>query len=231
MGLSFMSRRHGAKQAVRQFVLPDGPINNGIWLAAGKSLCVNHAYQQGLLDTARSVTLVEKDEEVFKNMVASAPPLKSVRCLRTSLEHLRVDDMIDYGFFDFFGGLTEPVSRWMSLQLSPNLGHGATIGITQIVAYRGNKLIPAQEKHLSTSQGTEIRRCYGDKDLRIQCLLLLLHRIFHQWEFCIEEANKPPYYSDDFKIPKYQDKQHFMMVFKLVDFRKPTKKAFRFLPL
>ena len=207
------------KAVMRDFVLPNKPIINGIWLPGSECLCVRKAVDQGLLKKAKSIILVEKNHKDFTEMLKSAPSLLAVKCVYSALENITLDRFIDYAYLDFLGGLSQSVSRWISNVLSPHLVKNAVIAITQIYATRGSKIIPEQDVFLKGPEGREIRFRYGTLDLHTQRLLILLHRIFSLWDFDIETDAVC-------KIPIYRDVQHKMMVFKLVNFREP--KDFRF---
>lgn len=208
---------HKNKDIVRSFVLPNKPIINGIWLPGDGCLCINKAAEKGLLNKSKSLLLVERNGCIFNQMRSNAPKFAAIKCTNAKLEQLRLENKIDYAYFDFLGGITRNIAGWLIKEFSPRITKGATIAITQIYATRGSKILPEQDVFLNTPDGTKIREMYGRDNMHIQRVLLLLHRIFHLWHFDIENN-----LNQDGKIHIYRDRLHKMMVVKLTNFRKPS---------
>ena len=212
---------HKNKAIIREFALPEKPIKNSIWLPAQNWLCVSAALNKGLLNKSQNIIAVEQDKATFAEMQQNAPKHKALRCLHQKLENLIVDCPIDYCYLDFLGGISAPIAKWMEQDLSRHLVPQATVVITQIYAWRGSKIIPQQEGLIFEKDGWEVSRRYesffGEIDRHTKCLLILIHRIFNQWDFNIEV-------DDQNHLPAYRDLQHKMMLFKLIDFM-PAKKV------
>lgn len=213
---------HKNKANIRDFALPEEPIKNSIWLPAQNWMCVTAALNKGLLKNSKNIIAVERDEATFTEMKQNAPKHKALRCLHQKIENLKIDCSIDYCYLDFLGGMSAPIAKWMGENLSRQLVPKATVVITQIYARRGSKIIPQQEKLLFESDGWEVSRRYesffGEIDRHTKCLLILIHRIFRNWDFNIQV-------DDENHLPVYRDLQHKMILFKLIDFA-PAKKVY-----
>lgn len=214
---------HENKDVIRSFVLPEKPVKHGgIFLAGSKCMCINKFVENNLANNApnNSILLIERLPNVFLEMKQNSPKLPSIKCIHGKLEKLKLNHKIDYAFLDFLGGLSNPISMWMNQMLSPNLIEGATVAITQIFARRGNKIIPQQQTEIYKPEAKNFRMMYSMFNHHTQQVLMLIHRIFHLWDFDIETNN-------DDKIPRYRDVSHYMTVFKLINFRKSQNNYYR----
>lgn len=207
---------HKNKDRIREFILPKKPIQVGIWLPADECCCVKKAYKAGLLDEAREIHLVERDLDLYEKMVINAPVLPSIKPFYGKLENLVLQQQVDYAYLDYLGGMNRIVSQWMAGTLSPKLTEGATVAITQMLAKRSNKLISAQASLLRQKEGVLVNRCYGHQHPDMQMMLILLHRIFCDWDFEIASDTKGG-------IPQYRDTVNTMLVFKLVNLRRSER--------
>jgi hypothetical protein len=200
------------KAKARKFVLPSLPVTNGIWLPAGEALCVKAAYEAGLLSSAKNLFFVEGKGEEYEKMLETTSHLKNRRPFCGDLANLKLNCKIDYAFLDYLGGINTPIGHWMANELSVNIKEGAQICITHMLACRKNKLLLGQDAILRSPAGSFIRSNYGVLSLALQRILLLVHRVFREWDFEIVPDN-------DGKIYKYSDSVITMLVLKLVNFR------------
>jgi hypothetical protein len=207
------------KKKARQFALPDREIVNGIWLPADQALCVRLAYENNLMRRIENAILVENDPTIYQKMLDVTTDIPCRRPFLGNLTKINLTFKVDYAFLDYLGGMNVHTAPWMASELSNHLREGATVCITQMLALRGNRLLPKQDFLLRTDAGSFIRNHYGSLKLPYQRILLLVHRIFRDWDFEIV----PNEYGH---IYEYADSVTTMLLLKLVNFRRSTYNLF-----
>ncbi len=201
-----------AKKKAREFALPGRPVRNGIWLPAGEALCVRLASQHGLLRAAKTVWLVEVDPDEYARMVENTRQIRGRRLYCGRLENLRLDGLIDYAYLDFFGGVNRDNACWIQNELSPHLDKGATICVTQMLAARNNPIFRQQDGLLRQECGTQLRSDYGVMGIIHQRILMVMHRLFHRWDFDVVVG-------PDGSLFQYRDSVSTMLLVRMTNFR------------
>ena len=203
------------KRGAREFALPRLPITNGLWLPADKALCVGLANDRGLLINAQNVHLVESNGQLYTEMVRNTIKIPNRRPYIGELTKLKFVHKLDYAYLDFLGGMNKHNVPWIATEFSENLTVDATVCITQMLSPRNNPIFSKQDSLLRTEAGEWIRNVYGVTELRIQRILMLLHRIFRKWRFRLVGKNGSVY--------SYSDSVSTMLLLKLQKFQEASK--------
>lgn len=141
------------KQQARSFALRDlSPRMHSLWMPAAECICIGEAVKLGILDRSSHIIAVEREEPIYRAMVAQLHKFRfdHVLPLHRELSDVQLTDKLDFVNLDFCGTLTEDVAIWTNIHLTQYLADNCTIVLTCRFGWRNNHFMAHAERRFMT---------------------------------------------------------------------------------
>jgi len=208
-------------------------VKNGIWLPGKGCQCIKQAIAEKkvYLNKGRQILVEEYGhvaEAIKKEMRKYAwrtPPTVH----QGMLHSLKLDEPIDYAFFDFFGAIDRRTAYWIQTELAPKLAEGADLvftfaygrvqGCNRFINEAQNLFYGDDEEYNDLSY--KLSEQLNLSDTNILLYHCIIKSLFSQFDFQIKQAFK---YRDTHLDPSGIRRGNSMVLLRYSNFKRTERR-------